>query len=419
MNAKTRSIGTALCAGAFTVALACAGLSAGNTQPAVADAQGGEPSYSELVEMYPQQYDSAMTHKTDEEGEDNSHAGFQDLMETPAIRDVSGAIVEVVEADSPLKTDVAIKCVACKSSQFVPMFEANGVDAFTTMILDDENMAFLDGQYWDCYSCHTWEDGELGVEARAAYADASVFPLVAAAFDTLNEDEVICGQCHNTVSSRGWVKVLEDTQTYDPYRYGFDLDARYQAMVEDGMYSVDAATGMLLVSMNHPQIELYQGSIHQAMGLSCVSCHMPQTAGEDGVAYTSHNASGSVAQNDVAMEACLTCHANQSDVETVEDMRAFLADAQAAQAARQLEVQAGLDELYALILAAVENGGVDEDALQQAKDAYSMAFWLISQQQQNLCDPADGAQIAHDPVEMRTMLERANALVEDAKALFA
>ena len=89
------------------------------------------PTYAQLIEMYPNEYNSAMMGKTDEEGEDNSHAGFQPLMETPAIRDVSGAIIEVVDEDDPQKSDVAMKCVACKTSHFMDFYERDGPVSYT------------------------------------------------------------------------------------------------------------------------------------------------------------------------------------------------------------------------------------------------------------------------------------------------
>ena len=403
-----------------TVLLVCSSMAAvAIATGCAAQMTAGEPSYQELTERYPDEYNSAMTHKTDEEGEDNSHAGFQDLMETPAVRDVSGAIVEVVEEGDPRKTDVDLKCITCKSSKFVDLYAENGLAAFTGMIIDDEMVGYMDGQYWDCYSCHISDQGEWKNQANAAYANPSVFPKVAAFFDTLNEEEVLCGQCHNTVSSRAYVKEEGDTETYDPYRYGYGFDERYKAMVEDGMYTLDEATGIKMVSMNHPQIEMFQGSMHQSMGLTCVDCHMNEATNSEGESYTSHDASSPVVEDDSAMEMCLTCHTNQNGLKTVEDMRSFLKKNQDAQANRQIEVDAQLQVLYDQILSAVQDGSMDETALEQARDKYSIANWYVKEQQQNLGDPIDGAQIAHNPDQMRSMLERANVLVEEGLALFA
>ena len=408
----------AVCVSTVVVA-ALAGCAAGAGAGSGTQAGDAEPSYQELVEMYPNEYNSAMTHKTDEEGEDNSHAGFQDLMETPAVRDVSGAIVEVVDADDPRKTDVDLKCVACKSSKFVDLYQENGLAAFTDMIIDDELVGYMDGQYWDCYSCHAWKGGEWEVQARAAYANEEVFPRTAEFFASLDKEEAVCGQCHNTASSRAFVQEEGDAEAYDPYRYGYGFDERYQAMIEDGMYSVDEATGIKLVSMNHPQIEMYQDSIHQSMGLTCVDCHMNEAADAEGEAYTSHDASSPVAEDASAMEMCLDCHKTQSGVQTADEMRAFLEERQAEQGKRQAEVESAMEALYDRILEGVQGGAYPQEDLEAAKEAYSLAYWYVMEQQQNLCDPADGAQIAHDPDEMRSMLERANALVEEGMGLLA
>lgn len=417
MNDRARKaavVGT-VCATSMVLAalLGCAG----TAMPS--DGEDAEPTYRELVAKYPNEYNSSMVHKSDASGVDNSHAGFQELMETPAIRDVSGAILEVVDFDDPDKTDVDMKCVACKSSRFVDAYEENGIETFTAMILDEENTAFMDGQYWDCYSCHVQENGSWVVRPGAAYADERVFPKVANFFDGLNPKEVVCGQCHNTVSSRAYVKTQEDLESYDPYRYGYGFDERYRAMVEDGMYSVDEATGIKLVTMNHPQIEMFQDSIHQSMGLTCVDCHMNEAEDGEGNAYTSHDASSRPSEDDSAMEGCLTCHRKQSGLDTADDMRSFLKDQQDSQAQRQTEVEAGMSKLYGDILEEVQSGSIDGDALEQAKEKYSLAKWYVSEQQQNLIDPAEGTQIAHNPDLMRNLLERANVLVEEGEALLA
>lgn len=134
---------------------------------------------------------------------------------------------------------------------------------------------------------------------------------------------------------------------------------------------------------------------------------------ESGATYVSHDASSSVAEDDEAMASCLACHETQDGIETVEDMRSFLSTRQAQQAARQAEVEASLEGFYQAIANAVQDGTVDDATLQQAKDDYSFARFLVKGQQQNLNDPVDGAQIAHNPDQMRSMLERANALVEE------
>lgn len=412
------AIVVAVCA-AVALSSALIGCAAqGSTAPSGQEAASAEPTYQELIEMYPNEYNSAMTHKSDEENEDNSHAGFQVLMETPAVRSSGGAIIREVDPDDPEKTDISMSCVACKSSKFNDLFDQYGYDAFVkTNVLDDEAFATLDGQYWDCYGCHAWSDGELTLEANMAYANSEIFPKLSGFFDDLNPEEAVCGQCHNVANARNFAKSEEEAKNCDPYRYGTDLENVYKALVEGGVYGTDEATGIKIVKENHPQIEVFQDSIHQSMGLSCVSCHMIDEVDSEGDMYVSHDASGTVAQKDEAMEYCLTCHSSQSGLETVDDMRAFLKERQDAQAVRQGEVEEKLARLYNEILAAIESGSADGDALEQAKEKYSLAYWFVYEQQGNLNDPVDGAQIAHNPTLLRNLLERADALADEGLGL--
>lgn len=396
----------------FAAGTVNAGMSYADTTTLKTD---GQPTYEQLQALYPNEFNSAMEHKADEEGEDNSHAGFQDLMETPAQRDVSGAIIRVVDPSDPDYTPVALKCVSCKSSRFVDLYNINGAQAFSTMTLDEDAEEFLDGQYWDCYGCHAAdESGNWTVQPSCAYADSTIFPKVAATLEQADLGVQVCAQCHNTASARSSVQSAEDAAEFDPYKYGTSMDGIYLSLVERGAYSTDEATGMKLVSMNHPQFEIFQGSAMQSVGLTCVDCHMPETTDESGELYTMHSASSSVAGNDVAMEKCLTCHENMSGVDTVEDMRAFLEDRQEAQLERQQEVEQKLDQLYNLIVAAQERPETDADVLMTAKSNYELAYFLDKEQQQNLFDPADGAQISHNPQLMEQMLERADALLSSS-----
>lgn len=406
------SLGSAMAALAVVASVAT-----GTPVQAQGDAVSGDnsrPSYSELIEMYPDEYASASAHKLDDEGEDNSHAGFQALMETPAQRDAAGFILKEVDEDDPDFTPVLIKCTACKTSVFTQIYDEYGAKAaFNDLTLNDETKAIIDGQYCDCYSCHDWdpETESLTLSANCAYANEDVLTNVATYMDeNFGEKEILCGQCHNAVSARSSVTDEESAASYDPYRYGHSFEGIYQMCIEEGMYSTDEETGMLLVSRNHPQIEMFQDSVHQSMGLACTDCHMPATTDEDGNAYTSHNASGSVTDNDDAMEFCLTCHSEQDGLETVDDMRGFLGQAQAAQLELQEQAEADLASLYDAVLEAVQSGDADEDVLQQAKDDYSYAYYLIKEQQQNIGDAPDGAEIAHNPQLMQSMVKQADAL---------
>lgn len=409
MNTRTKAVAAAIvCASVAAVALAtgCAAQSPG----------GAEPTYDELIVQYANEYESSQVHKADEEGEDNSHANLRAQLETPAVRAGGVAIVREVDADDPDKADIPKFCLSCKTSLFNDMYEEEGMGVFGSgNVMTDEDFATLDGRYFDCYSCHSWEGGGLVLEPHMIYAQAETFPLAAEFLGSVSVKEAVCGQCHNYALGRDTAKgyTEDEAQNCDPWRYGTDPEGMYRYLVEIGGFSTDEATGIKMVQANHPQLEMFQGSIHQSMGLACSDCHMNPATDESGATYVSHDASSSVAEDDEAMASCLACHETQDGIETVEDMRSFLSTRQAQQAARQAEVEASLEGFYQAIANAVQDGTVDDATLQQAKDDYSFARFLVKGQQQNLNDPVDGAQIAHNPDQMRSMLERANALVEE------
>lgn len=378
------------------------------------------PTLAELRVLYPNEFASSMTSKLDENQRDNSHGNMQASIDLPGKRTGGGTIKEVVDWDSPDKTDISISCIACKSSQFYTFYDAMGEAAFDkTNTLTSEDHEALDGKYADCYSCHTYEDGAMVLSPNLPYGNPEIFTTLGNFYRSLNPKEAVCGQCHNVANARNYKKFNVSAADFDPYKYGIDLDGIYKALVEGGIYDVDEKTGIIMLKENHPQIEVFQGSVHQSMGLSCVDCHMNQTTDEEGNAFTSHDASGSVAANREAMKFCLTCHKDQDNIQDTDGMRSFLKERQDKQAARNVEVKAALEEFYDAIVAAVENDNVDEASLQKAKDNYSLADWYLWEQMGNVNDPIDGAQIAHNPTYLPSLLEKANVLIEEGMELLA
>ena len=185
-------------------------------------------------------------------------------------------------------------------------------------------------------------------------------------YDLFDSDERVCGQCHNSFDYRSPYHRPETMDGFSPYRYGLDVDSLYEAAVEDGIYSIDEDTGILLTCFDHPEIEFVQGSAMNELGVTCVDCHMPQ-ADESGEGYTSTTRSGSPLENEDALEYCLTCHKEQG-IESTADMKAMVEDLQAKTKAVEEDLDARFDQAYELIKNANQSGGVDEAVLQQARD---------------------------------------------------
>lgn len=100
-------------------------------------------------------------------------------------------------------------------------------------------------------------------------------------------------------------------------------------------------------------------------------------------------------------------------------MRAFLKENQAAQAQRHNEVAEKLDALIRCHCGRGKDGSVEAADLEKAKDNYSLANWYVAEEQGNLFDPVDGAQLPHNPELLRQCLERADVLIDEGVELLA
>lgn len=70
-----------------------------------------------------------------------------------------------------------------------------------------------------------------------------------------------------------------------------------------------ASTGALLSKLQHPDLETFWGSKHEAAGIECKDCHMPKVIA-NGKSYTSHQQKSPRYQ---IAETCVRCHGEMSE----------------------------------------------------------------------------------------------------------
>ena len=300
-------------------------------------------------------------------------------------------------------------CFSCKSSIFNTVYEEQGAEVFTQR-MTPEFVETINGQVWDCGCCHaTTSDGELDPQA-----DSQLFfwqQLARETYDRFEPEERVCGQCHNSLDHRSRILSQEVMDGFAPYRYGLGIDALYDAAIDDGIYTVDEATGIRLTCLDHPEIEITQGSAMRELGVTCVDCHMPTMIYEaSGEAYTSHNASGSPLDSEEALSFCLTCHASQG-IETPSAMAKMVRDLQAETTEIATELQGLLGQAYDLIAQAVAHGDVDEATLQLCRDNYSRAEAYLHATTGSVASEPLGTKVVHNPSAIASYNAQAKTLI--------
>lgn len=435
------SLATTVAVVSLAMAAGCAPQSGGGELETSAEAAGGsaaEGTMASYAQMFPLQYESSRVTTVDPTGKVDGHGVMTDIIEAPLLRTDTGAFVRGEDGSYTIagytydegSGDYKIRdltdeellqyglnggCIACKSSKFNDLYEQFGPDA-VTIPMNQEIRDIINGEYFDCNSCHEGAPSADNLRPGIAYFTSVAEDMI----NELPEGELVCGQCHNGLAySRDWSRFVKedgDLEKLDPYRYGYDIDSLMQACLEDQTNGVvDEETGAFTFTTFHADIEAYQQSPHAQAGITCIDCHMPTVTDEaTGQEYTTHDASGSPLENEESLEYCLTCHGAQG-IGSAEQMVDFVKDVQQENAEYQVLVEDKVSRLLEGIESAMKAGTVGEEALEQAKDLYTKATWYVTWQQGQLPEPGVKAAMnnQHD------VLTRAEAMCNEALSLIA
>ena len=137
-----------------------------------------------------------------------------------------------------------------------------------------------------------------------------------------------CGQCHveyncnpGTDPVAGKPVTMADARTnHFPFKEVNDLAQHYRDLkFRDFKHAI---TGALLWKAQHPDVEVYYGSVHDREGVMCHTCHMPKEKdAKTGKTFTSH---WQTSPKEYVKEACLGCHktwSREQAVYTVDSLR--------------------------------------------------------------------------------------------------
>ncbi len=308
-------------------------------------------------------------------------------------------------------------CYACKTASFDDWWAANPGAEYMGADVDQEFLDAMAGDIWGCTTCHANRDDMSEVDAQI-----DMFQIVGAPFyNQIDPQDRVCGQCHNEFGLyRKSTSNVEGEESPTPWRYGIDVDSLYQASVEDGKAALNEEVGVEMLSSSHADVEIFMGSNHKSLGLTCTSCHMATiTDPESGEQFTNHHASASPLESEETLEFCLSCHKDQGISDTA-SMKKMVRDLQAETAGTIKANMAKEQQLRQAIIDAAAAGSVDAPTLDGARTAYSKAVYYREHAEAAGSVPFenihDGRKVVHDPAEVQSVLSRANTMMDDALA---
>ena len=186
-------------------------------------------------------------------------------------------------------------CLACKTAEYEKLRVQKG-DALFAM---DFQKTVQDVKFGiTCYNCHRNTPGE-GVQTPSPHFNEGVKKLGT----QLNPGTTACAQCH--------VEYYFDKESKAvllPWDKGLGVD-QIEAFYDEKGFSdwTHPRTGTPLLKVQHPEFEMYSGSVHDQMKVSCADCHMP-TATENNQQYKSHWITSPLKEVDAS---CGKCHADE------------------------------------------------------------------------------------------------------------
>ena len=130
-----------------------------------------------------------------------------------------------------------------------------------------------------------------------------------------------CGQCHveyncnpGTDPTTGKPIGMDDSRTnHFPFKGVNDIGKHYTDLkFRDFKHGI---TGALLWKAQHPDVEVYYGSVHDKAGVQCHTCHMPKMKdAKTGKVFTSH---WQTSPKEYLKETCLGCHQGWTERQAV------------------------------------------------------------------------------------------------------
>ncbi len=334
-----------------------------------------EPDSSKLAKYYPRHWDSYQ--KNYEQRVEPSKWGgsvnrdkleqFPQMVElwkgygfSKEYTEDRGHVYSMIDVTETGRQPAKGQCLSCKSTLVPQMIEEMGT-AFYTAPFADLASQMID-QPIGCSDCHNTQTMELRI-SRPALITALEARDVKISELTRNElRTLVCAQCHVEY----YFTTDEGVLTF-PWKYGLEPEdaLRYYEEIDFVDFThPDSQVGLL--KAQHPDYEMFYGSIHYSNGVSCADCHMPYIT-EGNVKITSHWWTSPLK---TINQSCSVCH-RQSAEELTE--RVFYIQDRV----NDLLVRAGEMnvEVVALIAAARNLEGVDIAVLAEASRLQRQAQW--------------------------------------------
>jgi nitrite reductase (cytochrome c-552) len=201
-------------------------------------------------------------------------------------------------------------CYTCKSTDVAVAYLEKGAGTWETEKWDEAVARNGFAHPIGCIDCHDAKTNEVRL-SRPYVAEALKRQGKDDAYIAKEMNSLVCAQCHVEY----FFKPGGTLEVTLPWDNGFsieDIDRHFKEYQRpDGTIGFTDFTNKLvdvgIVKIQHPEYEFYKSngtSIHDKLGLTCASCHMPKME-QDGKEITSHWWTSPLRHMEVS---CFSCH---------------------------------------------------------------------------------------------------------------
>ena len=318
-----------------------------------------------------------------------------------------GHMFDVEDIQETARPHGKASCWTCKTPLYTAMVLEQGNAAYAVDF--NEAGETVAAEPISCFNCHANNPLNAQGEVNLVVTHTYLIDGVGEDLESIDAANLACGQCHNEYffdpNEEGKPTTLPHNSLESMHPDA--ILAYYNAPNWDGQPYYDFEnpdSHVLQIKVQHPELETFlgEGSPHRNK-YTCADCHMGQTKDENGKTFSSHYLISPLENPELIEKECSACHA---------DLEKEVRETQAQVEARTYSIGYELMFLNQRIAEADQSGKYTEARLKEIRDLARDAqfYWDFV-----FVENAEGA---HNPKLTNYCLDRAEALCNQAMALF-
>ncbi|MCL1060296.1 ammonia-forming cytochrome c nitrite reductase subunit c552 [Shewanella gelidimarina] len=201
---------------------------------------------------------------------------------------------------------LSASCWTCKTPDAPRLMNELGIEGYSAKNFTDLGTEINSVVY--CTDCHVDGKAELALP-RPHAQDAMA--KVHLPFDKQNDNmkgAQVCGQCHVTY----YFQPERSNKVNIPWIFGNSADDIEKYYDTRRFYEwIHPISQTPILKARHPEFEHWSRSKHAEAGVTCITCHMPETKDEQGNTFTSHKVGKALEHFD---QVCQNCHKSEQKI---------------------------------------------------------------------------------------------------------